>query len=209
MHNVEQMELLRNEANAYKLLSLLYYTPTAEIINILALLKETVENLSPDLVPLVQEMEGQANQDLPDLMDLIIEHTKLFVGPFDLLVAPYSSVYLDGQRRVMGESTMQVLALYREAGLAMESDFKQLPDHIAVEFEFMYYLLAKHLETHEEQWLERKCNFVANHMGEWVAKFSDTLMARALSVFYKNLGVLTLSLLIKLNTPGEAVDQSL
>jgi TorA maturation chaperone TorD len=59
-----------------------------------------------------KEFEGSAN-----LEPLKIDFSKLFVGPYKLFAAPYGSVYLDGERQVMGDSTLDVKNRYREAGL--------------------------------------------------------------------------------------------
>ncbi|HDH01197.1 MAG TPA: molecular chaperone TorD, partial [Nitrospirae bacterium] len=81
--------------------------------------------------------------------DLCVEYAKLFVGPFELLAPPYGSVYLDDGGRVMGDSTMRVIEAYQKEGLSGNDDFKDLPDHIAVEMEFMSYLIYKERETLE------------------------------------------------------------
>ncbi|UTW70898.1 molecular chaperone TorD family protein [Anaerobacillus sp. HL2] len=40
-----------------------------------------------------------------DVTKLKVDFAKLFVGPFDVLAPPYSSVYLNEGRAVYGEST--------------------------------------------------------------------------------------------------------
>ena len=51
----------------------------------------------------------------------------------------------------MGDSTMAVLALYREGGFHVAEAFTEMPDHVAVELEFLYLLNARlgdgHLDT--------------------------------------------------------------
>src|SRR3989304_4531298 len=61
--------------------------------------------------------------------ELLVEYSRLFIGPFGVIAPPYGSVYLDGERRVMGDSTMKVIGMYRDEGLSGPSDATALPDH--------------------------------------------------------------------------------
>ena len=79
--------------------------------------------------------------------ELAIDHARLFVGPFALLAPPYGSVYLEGERRLMGDSTLAVGECYREVGLEVAAGFNGTPDHIAAELEFMHFLVVKELEA--------------------------------------------------------------
>ncbi len=180
-------------ANSYKLLSLLYDSPSDTMEEMLFLLKETLRDLKPDLISTVSEMEDYlvGTQDFEFLQ---IEYAKLFVGPFDLLAPPYGSIYLDGQRRLMGESTIKVLEAYRDAGLTLSNEFKQPPDHIITELEFMYYLIAKYLETEDNQWLTMKDEFHDRYLKPWVRDFADRIANNSHSPFYKGLSKLTLEL---------------
>ena len=49
----------------------------------------------------------------------------------------------------MGDSTMQVKRIYRDSGLDLRDDFSELPDHIAVELEFLHYSAWKEHEALE------------------------------------------------------------
>ncbi|ACL19283.1 cytoplasmic chaperone TorD family protein [Desulfitobacterium hafniense DCB-2] len=181
---------LTQTANIYKLISLLYGSPTDAMEDVLSFLKETLTDIRPDLIPIVSEMEkffvGNTN-----LEDLKLEHAKLFVGPFDLLAPPYGSIYLDGQRRLMGDSTVEVLQAYREAGLTLSNDFKQPPDHIITELEFLYYLIAKHLETKDNKWLTMKDAFNNKYLRPWIMDFANRIENNSKNKFYKGLAKLT------------------
>lgn len=69
--------------------------------------------------------------------DLMIEYARLFVGPYSLIAPPYGSYYLDGGI-VMGETTVAVKQIYELAGVMLNENFKDLPDHIITELEFLY-----------------------------------------------------------------------
>lgn len=189
---LDSQELIQT-ANIYKLISLLYGPPNDAMEEVLYFLKETLTDIRPDLVPTVSEMErlfvGKKN-----LEDQKLDHAKLFVGPFDLLAPPYGSIYLEGQRRLMGDSTIKVLEAYREAGLELSDKFKQPPDHIITELEFLYYLIAKYLETKDNQWLTMKDTFMIKYLKSWIGDFTNRIQEYAQSPFYKGLANLTLEL---------------
>src|SRR4030043_2079977 len=110
--------------------------------------------------------------------DLAVEYARLFVGPYELKAPPYGSVYLDGGRRVMGDSTMEVVRIYEKTGLAMDKDFKELPDHIAVELEFMFFLIYKEGEALEKLEKDKALAFreIRNHFfnrffSPWILPF--------------------------------------
>ncbi|HHY26302.1 MAG TPA: molecular chaperone TorD family protein [Desulfitobacterium dehalogenans] len=180
-------------ANVYKLISLLYSSPTDAMEEVLSFLKETLMDIRPELAPIVSEMESFFD-DKTSFEDLTIDYAKLFVGPFDLLAPPYGSIYLDGQRRVMGDSTLKVLEAYGEAGLKLSDEFKQPPDHIITELEFMYYLIAKYLETKDNQWLTMKDAFHDKYLKPWIRDFANRIESNSQTPFYKGLARLTLEL---------------
>ncbi|BAE86397.1 TorD/DmsD family molecular chaperone [Desulfitobacterium hafniense] len=184
---------LTQTANIYKLISLLYGSPSNSMEEVLFLLKETLTDFRPDLLAILSEMEsffvGKTNDE-----ELKLEHAKLFVGPFDLLAPPYGSIYLDGQRRLMGDSTIKVLEAYREAGLELSDDFKQPPDHIISELEFVYYLIAKYLETKDNHWLTMKDAFNDRYLKPWIIDFTNRIASNSQSKFYQGLAKLTLEL---------------
>ncbi len=127
-----------------------------------------------------------------------IDYARLFVGPFALLAPPYGSVYLDGDRRVMGASTAAAEACYREAGLSRAPDFHDAPDHIAAELEFLYFLVLKELEAQmkspEDQargWREKQIGFLAEHLAAWVPQFAQKVEGQSQTRFYRELARVT------------------
>jgi TorA maturation chaperone TorD len=123
--------------------------------------------------------------------DLAVEYAGLFVGPFELKAPPYGSVYLDGGRRVMGDSTIEVVRIYEKAGMVMDKDFKELPDHIAVELEFMYYLIYKEMEALEKSEKEKalafgetRNRFFNRFLSPWIPPFCEKIKETTDNHFY-------------------------
>jgi DMSO reductase family type II enzyme chaperone len=129
------------------------------------------------------------------LMELEKEFIRLFARPYpETLVQPYSSVYLDEQRRVWGVSTGEAARLYEAAGLGMSKDFHDLPDHIAVELEFASYLVGeqqkgatdnnsavRHLAATEKR-------FLVEHLFRWAPAFFSRVSEQSRVAFYQAIG---------------------
>jgi len=129
---------------------------------------------------------------------LLIDYTRLFLGPTHTLARPYGSVWLEGENVVMGESTMATLALYREGGFDIGEEFREPPDHIAAELEFLYLLLYRENEAQREGKqgvLEAKAalrhRFLDEHLGRWIGPFTAAVKAGAQTSFYRHLAELT------------------
>ncbi|MFW6081115.1 MAG: TorD/DmsD family molecular chaperone [Desulfosalsimonas sp.] len=127
-----------------------------------------------------------------DIHDLRLDHARLFIGPFELAAAPFGSVYLDGGRTLMGESTSNIRDLYRQAGLEMAENFNNPPDHIIAELEFAAYLVSAESgpET-AENIKELKLRFFRDHLGAWIEPFTRAVEQGAATGFYQLLGRLT------------------
>jgi len=181
--------------DCYRLLAACFYQPEKDVLlgddvfNNIALL---VNVLSPEASALASRMAEAFSQVSEE--ELSVDYAKLFVGPNELLAAPYGSVYLDGDRRVMGDSTMEVIKFYEGEGLAMDGDFRNLPDHITVELEFMYYLIFKEIVALEKSDMDgaRACidkqeRFLEGFLNRWAGPFCEKVMAGANCGFYRAL----------------------
>ena len=72
---------------------------------------------------------------------------------------------------------------------------------MAIELEFMYYLIYREIEeiinnneSNVDLYLKKQRNFLQNHLGKWVSKFTDNISANAKTVFYQNVAHITESL---------------
>jgi TorA maturation chaperone TorD len=126
--------------------------------------------------------------------DLLVEYSRLFVGPAELKAPPYGSVYLEKGRHVMGVSTMEVASQYRTLGLTIDDDFEELPDHIAVELEYMYYLSFRAVEAlrrgepdKARYYTDAQENFSERFMRPWVTDFCNTITEGTDSLYYQSL----------------------
>ena len=137
-------------------------------------------------------------EDRAGLEPLKIDFSKLFAGPYEMSAAPYGSVYLDAERKMMGDSTQDVRNRYREAGLDTAKTFKDAPDHISAELEFMYYLIFKEIEAFSNSdtetaigFTQKQKAFLEDHLMAWVPQFTNSITENAENPFYADLAKVT------------------
>lgn len=159
-------------------------------------LKSAGDTLNLEAGQILNEARAFTNQYKDDmrklLYDLQIEYTYLFINAVPHVPAPpYESVYL-GQGRLMGEPVSEVIANYREGGLNINKDHDVLPDHIATELEFMFYLVRQEAiagkstqENSADLWRQRQSRFFSNHLSRWVPPFSEKVKNSHRKVFYR------------------------
>lgn len=129
---------------------------------------------------------------------LLPDYVRLFLGPPSPLAAPYASVWLDEHHQVMGASTYEALALYQELRFELDDSFRDAPDHIAAELEFLYLILFRENEARRDgdceslrQVADIKHRFVNLHLARWIEPFASAIAHGAQSTFYRELARLT------------------
>ena len=193
MKNVINLEDTLLRADCYKLLAACLYPPLHHLFleeDLCGKLISIFRQICPENVPLVEMMRKALHNF--DENDLGAEYAALFVGPFTLQAPPYGSVYLEEGRRVMGETTMEVLEIYQQAGLKVEA--REPPDHIVIELEFMYFLLCEEARARQnsedntsEVFRMQAQSFLDRHLGQWVGSFCEAITSGTESDFYKAL----------------------
>jgi len=203
--NVKETGMKANEsciteiarAATYKLLAECYYPPLEATREHVRQLSRSLKALSLPAAAAVDRMMAVLRND-EGFDELTIDHARLFVGPFALLAPPYGSVYLEGERRLMGDSTLAAGECYHEVGLEVAAGFNGTPDHIAVELEFMHFLVVKELDALTGGYLDRAQNFrqkqqafLERHLAAWVPDFSLSVEEQAQTQFYQSLAATT------------------
>lgn len=166
----------------YRVFSLIFYRPDRDFLRYLKsnFLADVCQYLGDDATAgfsrFLDEHQGEDENEF--FNTLAVEYTRLFVNGLPKVPCPpYESVYREGT--VMGESTLAVKARYSEAGLQVVDNFADLPDHVAVELEFLCYLQSKgDKEKHD--------SFVRDHLSQWVPAFSEAINRDGELLFYKH-----------------------
>ena len=80
----------------------------------------------------------------------------------------------------------------------MSEDFKDAPDHIAAELEFMHYLIYKEIEAANRgddnsifTCLADQQSFLKFHLGAWVPEFGRSVLDNGNTTFYQDLARIT------------------
>jgi TorA maturation chaperone TorD len=197
METKNRLNLESSRMGAFRLLSDCYFMPDPGLSEKLETLEYNLVNMCEPAVVFIQSMrkEFEASANLEPLK---VDFSKLFVGPYKLFAAPYGSVYLDGERKIMGDSTLDVKNRYREAGLDTAKNFKDAPDHISAELEFMYYLIFKEIEAFSKPAIETAIDFIQkqkffleDHLMAWMPEFANSIIEYAENPFYLNLAKAT------------------
>ena len=193
--NLLNLESSRMET--FLLLSDCYRLPDQALLEKISHLENHLANFSESISLIVKQVRSESDANTL-IEQLKIDHSKLFVGPYNLLAPPYGSVYLEGERKVMGDSTHDVISRYREAGLQTAESFKDAPDHISAELEFLYYLIFKELEAFSSSelqsaigYVQKQKAFLEDHLMVWVPVFAVSIKKHAEHPFYTNLAEAT------------------
>lgn len=185
--------------NLCRFLAACYYEPGPEFgeERVFDSMTDAAIRIDADFADRARRLGRHFSESGPDR--LLRDYTRLFLGPIDTLAKPYASVWLEpGNSGLMQESTMAVTALYEEGGFDIAEDFRELPDHVAVELEFLYLLIHRQNQAQqaadatalaEADGLRRR--FLQNHLGRWVAPFSAAMRSGATEPFYRELADLT------------------
>jgi len=186
-------EVMKGEC--YRFLAACFYQPKKESIGAGEFFPSLISNLQtvcPAAAPSAELMREKLVAYSEE--ELNVEFARLFVGPFGVKAPPYGSIYLDSDRTVMGPSTMQTIEFYEKEGLARDEGFHELPDHIVVELEFMYYLAYRRAEALQkgeiagaEVYREKQEEFLARFLGAWVRSFCDHIKEQSDNHFYRAL----------------------
>ncbi len=197
MQDVDQDKAAAREILC-RLLAACYYEPGPEFKEekVFASIIDVAGRLHPDLAARAQRM-GEA-YFAEDAESLLIDHTRLFLGPNDIVAKPYASVWLGGEDGLMQDSTMAVQELYAEGGFEVDENFRELPDHVAVELEFFYLLIYDENAARRNGdaaalagVLDLRKRFLDAHLGRWIGPFTVAVATGAQSNFYRELAGIT------------------
>lgn len=189
---IENERITATREDAYRLLAACYYSPAAALLeeDCSATLATLLEGLAPEAAQYAASAAVAAGHCT--LEALAVEHARLFVGPFQLVAPPYGSIYLDDAKTVMGDSTAKVAAFYHACGLHLADDFHELPDHFAVELEFMSYLAFKEREaetagdkTEVLRFISLQREFLDRFLLPWLEPFTSAVVIDAEAPFYQ------------------------
>ena len=181
-----------------RFLAACYYQPGPEFAEekVFDSMFQAAIRIHPDLAAYARRL-GEEFADEGE-QNLLLDYTRLFLGPTQAIALPYGSVWLEQGKTIMGDSTMAVQELYKEGGFEIDEEFRELPDHVAAELEFLYLLIYRENEARREgkpDALEAKAKlrkrFLDEHLGRWIGPFTAAVSNGAQCGFYRQLAGFT------------------
>ncbi len=175
-----------------------YYEPGPEFTEerLFESIVAAAQRISPELGEHAQRL-GAAFA-AADLQDLLVDYTRLFLGAPQALAKPYASVWLSTDPELMQDSAMELQRLYAQGGFEMDEDFRDLPDHVAVELEFLYLLNFQFNQARAagddaavQALAVLRTAFLVGHLGRWLGGFILAVHDHAQSEFYRALAEFT------------------
>ncbi len=128
------------------------------------------------------------------LEDLAVEYTRLFLGP-GKHVQPYAAIYLGGAgASLCGPATVWARDFMERAGFTLTPEHHGLPDHVAVELEFMAGMAEREARAMEgaDREAAAECRriqkaFLQDHLGRWLPAFCGRAAEHAELTFYREM----------------------
>jgi TorA maturation chaperone TorD len=181
-----------------RFLSACYYEPSDAFAQ--EHLFDSMVNAAQLLDPQLEEGARKLGQAYAsqEIQTLLVDYTRLFVGPMQPLAQPYGSSWLGSDAASKQSSIDGVLELYRLGGFEIDDELRELPDHVAIELEFFYLLqFTKNQASRSDRTdelaaakqLERR--FLNEHLRVWLAPFTAAVTSNAETDFYRELAVFT------------------
>lgn len=184
--------------NLCRYLAACYYQPGPEYAEekVFESMLDAAAGVEPELAACARRLGGAFADEGVD--KLLVDYTRLFLGPTHILAKPYGSAWLEGEQTLMQDSTAEVDALYAEGGFEIDDGFRELPDHIAAELEFLYLLIFRENEAQRSGDVaalaaiaDLRKRFLGGHLGTWIVPFTAAIRDGAETDFYRELAGLT------------------
>lgn len=133
------------------------------------------------------------------------EYTWLFLR--NVRCPLHETAYEPDRAVAMAHDLSQVAGFYAAYGVKIAEDFKELPDHLSMELEFISYLYAKEAYALEQDWKTRakacrtaRRQFLKEHLARWFPACAERMAQHARLRLYPAAAALVQALL-----DGEAV----
>jgi TorA maturation chaperone TorD len=154
---------------------------------------DTLERALKVVLPESSGHVGQIRETLKQsaVQDLLVEYTRLFIGPFKTLAPPYSSLYF-GHDTLMSDKTMWVVNCYKKSGFVFNGRIQDVPDHVTIETEFLYCLLHNEIRALDSgdgdgarRLWENQKEFFDGHYRKWVPAFCERVASETNNEYFR------------------------
>ncbi len=116
-------------------------------------------------------------------------YVRLFISDRGGVTAPlyescYANIEGDAKALLMGPPAIDMKNRFESKGLSLSKDIHEPPDHISIEMEYLYFLLAKGGSAGDKDLIDEASTFAADVMLPWVTEFQARLAAEKKCRFY-------------------------
>ena len=116
-------------------------------------------------------------------------YVRLFISDRGGVAAPlYESCYAKteggAKMLLMGAPAIDMKNRFESKGLRLSKDINEPPDHLSIEMEYLYFLLAKGWSDEDKDLIDEAATFAADVMLPWVSEFQARLAAEKKCRFY-------------------------
>lgn len=181
-----------------RFLSACYYEPTVEFSE--EKLFDSIASATRQAWPQLAGLAGELGQAFASesLQALLVDYTRLFLGPMKALASPYSASWLPTP--MVGDEVLPpvILDFYAEGGFEVDAELAELPDHVAIELEFLYLLSFNQRQAHflghlddDTAATKLRARFLDQHLAAWISPFTQAVKEDAETGFYRVLADLT------------------
>lgn len=129
--------------------------------------------------------------------DLHWDYTRMLIGPFDLPVPPWESIYVRKDQLLFQGNTMSVRKQYEKFGFEVADYNIEADDHIGLELDFMYHLTKLSLQSAEKNGsnslnevkylLQTQTDFLEQHLLKFAPELCEKMVANANTKFYEGI----------------------
>jgi len=135
-------------------------------------------------------------------LELAADFTQLFLTDARSGVPPYASIYLSDNGLLFHKPHEQMLAILEAGGLAIEGEFKEPADHLAVQLDYLGNLIMKTVQAEKvgeaKRLIRDQMIFLDEHMLNWVPTFSQRCQQLSTTTdFYQACSELLLAFLLQ------------
>ena len=134
------------------------------------------------------------------ISQLETEYVRLFIAAGGGIAAPLYQSCHQGENHVMGDSALAMRDRLDQAGLEVALDSNEPPDHISIQLEYLYHLLASAWSGETPPLEAEGRAFAAQTMLPWATLFCDALAKADASTVYACAGKLTVATLTDLGS---------
>ncbi len=146
-------------------------------------------------------MRGYLASPEASVLDLARDYAKAFCGAGSTkknAAYPFESVYTSENGMLMQDARDEALAWYHRFGLSKAESWHDCEDHLALELEFMAYLIGQTIEAQERgdeaaaaELVKAQSDFAAEHLANWVPTFAWDADHKVSTDFYRGLARFT------------------